>query len=153
MARFIFKLEAVLRQRKQIEQQKMRDLAIRQQAVVALQEDLQKLNGQAQTAMTDLRDNRLIGSINLSFLSAHRRFIMAMGRQAMGIAHKIAQGQKLVDEARLILAEAAKNRKAIEKLREKQQEIWQREQTYKESMELDEIGMKLAYGNFTEDEH
>ena len=151
MARFLFKLEAVLRQRKQIEQQKLRDLAIRQQVVVGLQDDLQLLNVQAQTAMTDLRDNRLVGSINLPFLASHRRFMMAMGKQAMGIAQKIAQAQKLVDDARLMLAEAAKNRKAIEKLKEKHHDQWRHELSRKQEMELDEIGMKLAFQNFSED--
>ena len=152
MARFVFKLEAVLRQRKQIEQQKLRDLAVRQQALVALQEDLQNLQNQAQNATQDLRENRLVGTINLSFLSAHRRFIMSMGRQAAVLTQKITQAQKLVDEARLILAEAARNRKAIEKLKEKHYENWRTEQAKKESDALDEVGMKLAFQNFTEDD-
>lgn len=152
MARFVFKLEAVLRQRKQIEQQKLRDLAVRQQVLVSLQQDLQALQSQAQSATQDLRDNRLVGVIDLSYLSAHRRFIMSMGRQAMGIAQKISQAQKQVDEARLVLAEAARNRKAIEKIKEKHFEAWRQEQAKKEADALDEVGMKLAFQNFTEDD-
>ena len=64
---------------------------------------------------------------------------------------QIAQAQKLVTEAQLILAEAAKNRKAIEKLKEKHYETWRHEQAYREAMELDEIGMRLAFESFTED--
>jgi flagellar FliJ protein len=152
MARFVFKLQAVLRQRQQIEQQKLRDLAVRQQVVVSLQQDLQTLQTEAQTAMQDLRDNRLVGPINLSYLSAHRRFIMSMGRRAATITQKILQAQKQVDEARLVLAEAAKNRKAIEKLKEKHYEYWRQEQEKKESALLDEVGMQLAFENFSEDD-
>lgn len=152
MARFVFKLQAVLRQRQQIEQQKLRDLAVRQQVVVSLQQDLQTLQTEAQTAMQDLRDNRLVGPINLSYLSAHRRFIMCMGRRAATITQKILQAQKQVDEARLVLAEAAKNRKAIEKLKEKHYEYWRQEQEKKESALLDEVGMQLAFENFSEDD-
>lgn len=152
MARFVFKLEAVLRQRKQIEQQKLRDLAIRQQALVSLQQDLQTLQNQAQNASQDLRENRLVGTINLSFLAAHRRFMLSMGRQAAVLAQKIAQAETQVHEARLVLAEAAKNRKAIEKLKEKHHEYWRAEQAKKEADALDEVGMKLAFQNFTEDD-
>lgn len=152
MARFVFKLEAVLRQRQQIEQQKLRDLAVRQQALVALQQDLLALQSQAQTATQDLRENRLVGPINLSYLSSHRRFMMSMGRQAAALAQKISQAQKQVDEARLVLAEAAKNRKAIEKLKEKHHEGWRQEQAKKEGALLDEVGMQLAFENFAEDD-
>ena len=152
MARFVFKLEAVLRQRKQIEQQKLRDLAVRQQVVVGLQQNLLALQTQANDAAKDLRDNRLVGPINLSYLSAHRRYIMSMGRQAVAIAQKVAQAQKFVDEARLALAEAAKNRKAIEKLKEKHYESWRQEQAKKEADALDEVGMNLAFEAFAGDD-
>lgn len=151
MARFVFKLEAVLRQRQQIEQQKLRDLAVRQQQAVALEQELRALNDSAEQATSDLRSSRLVGPIDLAFLSAHRRFMGAMGRQAFVLAQKIASAQKLVDQARTALADAAKNRKAIEKIREKHLDLWKREQVRKEQDLLDEVGMQIAFGHLTED--
>ena len=68
----------------------------------------------------------------------------AMQRQAISIAQRIAAAQQRVTEARLALAEAAKQRKVMEKLREKHHERWRADQAAKEFRELDEIGVQLA---------
>jgi len=47
--------------------------------------------------------------------------------------------------------EAAKQRKVIEKLREKQFARWREELAKREQAEMDEIGMQLAYQNLLED--
>jgi flagellar export protein FliJ len=119
VAKFIFKLEGVLRQRKHVEQEKQRKLATRQKQLVELHQVLKQMQLTVEANNDDLRKNRLIGRLDMEFIAAHRRFLTAMQRQAMGIAQKIALAQRSVDEARLELAEAAKRRKAIEKLKEK----------------------------------
>jgi flagellar export protein FliJ len=80
----------------------------------------------------------------MNFLSAHRRFTNAMFRKSASIQQKIAQAKQKVTEARTILAEAAKQRKVMEKLREKHYERWRAELAAKEFRELDEIGVQLA---------
>jgi flagellar export protein FliJ len=50
-----------------------------------------------------------------------------------------------VNEARVALAEAAKQRKVMEKLREKHHERWRTELAQKEMRELDEIGLQIAF--------
>ena len=70
--------------------------------------------------------------------------MISMQRQGMAIAQKIAVAQQRVIEARNVLAEAAKQRKVMEKLREKHHERWRSEQAAKELRELDEIGVQLA---------
>jgi flagellar FliJ protein len=151
VARFIFKLEGVLRQRKHVEREKQRALAFKQQALVGLQAQLQRLQDTVQQANGDVRTNRLVGRLDMQFLAAHRRFLAGMQRQALGIVQKIALAQRAVDESRAELAEAARQRKVIEKLREKQFERWRAEQNRRELAQLDEIGMQLAYENLTGD--
>jgi flagellar protein FliJ len=150
MARFVFKLEGMLRQREHAEQQAQRELAVKQRALVELQGHLQQLQEAVQTANTDVRQNRLVGRLDMSFLAAHRRFLTGMQRQAMGLVQRMTIAQRSVDDARAALAEAAKQRKVIEKLREKQLERWRAEQSRRELAELDEIGMQLAYQNLTD---
>jgi flagellar FliJ protein len=147
MAKFVFKLEGVRRQRKHIEQQKQRELAIRQQQFVELQKALARLTETVQKTTEDVRKNHLVGRLNMEFLAAHRRFLVGMQRQAMGLMQRLALAQRGVDEARSELAEAAKHRKAIEKLREKQFTRWREEIAKREQAEMDEIGMQLAYQN------
>src|SRR5450432_4593573 len=151
MAKFDFKLEGVLRQRKYVEQEKQRELAIRQSQFVELQSALTQLQNMVQQSNEDVRRNHLVGKLNMEFLAAHRRFLTGMQRQALGLMQRLALAQRAVDEARSELAEAAKQRKAIEKLREKQFARWREELAKREVAEMDEIGMQLAYQNLAED--
>ena len=151
MARFVFNLEGVLQQRKHIEQERQRELAAKQSALVELQHVLQNLEQSVASTNEDVRKNRLTGRLDMPFLAAHRRFLVGMQKQALGIMQRITLAQRAVDEARAHLAEAAKQRKIIEKLREQQFERWKAEQAKRELAQLDEIGMQLAYQNLTND--
>jgi flagellar FliJ protein len=145
MAKFKFKLQGVLRQREHAEQEKMRALAVclKQEADCKL--EISRLNDSVEKSNDDMRANHLIGVLDMSFITAHRRFMIAMHRQAASLAQKLANAQQRVIEARLALAEAAKQRKVLEKLRDKRHEQWKAEIAAKEARDLDEIGMQLAY--------
>jgi flagellar FliJ protein len=151
MARFVFKLEPLLKQRKREEQEKQRELASRELVVVNLKNELTRLDESLKSASEDLRKNHLTGAIDLNFLAAHRRFLGAMQRQGMLLVQKIATAQAHVDDARRKLAEAAKQRKVIERLREKQFARWQEDQARRELAAMDEIGSQIGYANVTED--
>jgi flagellar FliJ protein len=150
MARFVFRLEPVLRQRERAEQEAQRELAHRQAKLVELQGELKKLDESLRRASDEVRDNHLIGRLDMNFLASHRRFVNAMHRQGLNLVQKIAAAQRAVDEARQLLAEAAKQRKVIEKLREKQLARWKAEQDRKESAATDEIGSQIGYANLVE---
>ena len=150
MAKFVFKLEGVLRQRKHVEQQKQRELGLKQRQLVEVQSQLQRLQETVQQANGDVRTNRLVGRLDMQYLAAHRRFLAGMQRQAVATVQKIALAQRAVDEARAAVAEAARQRKVIEKLREKQFERWRAEMNRRELAQLDEIGMQLAYQNLSD---
>jgi flagellar FliJ protein len=145
MPRFKFQLAGVLEHRKNIEEGKQRALAAVLAEMQRLKNDLADLDQVARTAVADLRDNRLTGQLDLSFLAAHRRFTGSVQRRAVAIVQKMALVQRSVDEARAALAAAAKDRKIIEKLRERQLERWQAQQHRQEADELDDIGMQLAF--------
>ena len=53
--------------------------------------------------------------------------------------------QKQIDEARLQLMEAARQRKMLEKLREKHHQAWLAQQNHREFLEADDIGTRLAF--------
>lgn len=144
MARFRFRLQAVLRHRLQIEEERQRALAVVQQQLTAMTNELKAMDDQVEQANNDLRANHLVGPVDVGYLTAHRRFIVGVRRQAMQLVQRMAMVQKQVDEARLALAEAAKQRKIIEKLREKQLDRWRQESARKEGDALDEIGMQIS---------
>src|SRR5688572_13945709 len=147
MAKFVFKLEAVLRQRKHVEGEKQRALALIQSQMTALRNELRLINETVQTSTSDLRENRLTGRLDLHFLAAHRRFTLATQRKAMNLVQKMALVQRSVDEAQQALVEAMKQRKAIEKLREKHHQRWRDEIARKEANQLDEVAMQMSYEN------
>jgi flagellar FliJ protein len=150
MPRFKFQLEGVLEHRKNIEEEKQRALAAVMAEMQRLKNELSDLDQTARSAVADLRDNRLTGALDLSFLAAHRRFTGSVQRKALAIAQKMAIVQREIDKARADLAEAAKQRKIIEKLRERQLERWKTQQNRQENDELDDIGMQLAFRNLGE---
>jgi flagellar protein FliJ len=151
VAQFHFKLDPVLRQRKHVEELRQRDFAAAQAEVTRLQALLKDLDATVRTATNDMRDNRLVGRLDLSFIAAHRRFTFAMGRKALELAQQIAAAQQIADKARAALVEATKQRKIIEKLREKQFERWRADLATKETAALDEVGMQLTQRNLDEE--
>jgi multidrug resistance efflux pump len=70
-----------------------------------------------------------------------------MQRRGIVWAQKLTAAQANVAQAQAKLVEAAKRRKAIEKLRERQMQRWQLEQERKQALELDEVSMRLAFEN------
>jgi flagellar protein FliJ len=145
MASFTFALEGVLRQRKHVEQLALRQLGMIQSVMAGLQAQLSAMDESVKTTTDDLRQNRLMGRIDLGFLMAHRRYTLAMQRKALDLATKMAGVQQQMDEAKKACLEAAKRRKAIEKLRERHLERWQADMAHRERAETDEIGMQLSF--------
>ena len=152
MARFKFKLAGVLRHRRQIERQKQRDLAVAQAQVRQTESELRALNDSMQATTEDVRRNRLIGTLDLAFLAAHRRYLFAMQQKGRTLAQRMLLQQRAVDAARQVLAEAAKKRKAIEKLRERRWEEWLAEQARNETAELDEVAQQMALASRMDEE-
>jgi flagellar FliJ protein len=148
MPKFVFQLEGVLRHRKTLEEQRQRELGVAQTELSRMQAELRSIDEAAKGVSGDVRDNRLTGTLDMAFLAAHRRYVLAMQRKALALAQRMAAQQQAVDAARRQLAEAAKQRKIIEKLRERQLERWRREQSLKESADLDEVNMQLAIEPF-----
>ena len=145
MAQFKFKLAAVLRHRAGIEKEKQRDYALALARQQELEDQLKVLDQQMQSTNDDVRQNHLVGRLDVSFITAHRRFLLGMRRKAMDLAAALARAQKETEAARVVMAEAAKQRMVLEKLREKQQDRWRDETARKEMMALDEVAMQIAF--------
>jgi flagellar FliJ protein len=150
MARFVFALEAVLRQRTHAERERMREMAACQAEMTRLQAELRALNDALQGSAADMKANHLTGPIDVAYLAAHRRYTVAMQRKGQSLVQEMARQQRKVDEAQRLLAEAAKERKVIEKLREKQFERWKQDVTRREQADADEVGAQFGYRQVAE---
>ncbi|HEY1685849.1 MAG TPA: flagellar export protein FliJ [Tepidisphaeraceae bacterium] len=145
MAQFVFGLETVLKHRKNIEREKQRALAEAQAKVTPLRERLDALDMSVRQSVEDIKKNRLTGVLDLNFLAGHRRFLNSSHKQAIELAQQIARMQIKVDLARRDLAAAARDRKIIEKLKEKQLERWRTKQSAAELSMLDEVAMQMNF--------
>jgi len=147
MSKFIFQLDGVLRQRKHVEEQRQLELAAAQAELTALEGELRAMDRSVQDSTADLRNNRLVGQLDMAFLAAHRRYTLAIQRKAMVLAQKMVAVKTRADAARKALLEAAKQRKIIEKLRENRKARWDDDLARRETAALDEIGTQIGYRN------
>jgi flagellar FliJ protein len=145
MPKFVFQLEGLLKHRKRMEQDRQRIMAERAAQMSRLQSELRELNQTVQRAGAEMRSGHLTGELDMDYLSAHRRFMLATQRKALALVQKMALVQRQVDEAQRDLAEAAKQRKIVEKLRQRHRDRWMQALARRELSELDEIGMQLSY--------
>lgn len=144
MARFVFSLDSVLRHRKHLEQEAQRDLAKLQGQMVELQSAMAELEKSVKAGMNDLRENRLLGELNVAFLTGHRRYMLVVQRQAMTLGQKMTLLQRQIEEAQKQLVAAAQQRQIMEKLRDRQKQRWAAEQNRKQLAELDDVSMRIA---------
>ena len=155
MATFRFNLQAVLRQRELAEQQRQREFADVQREYAALEAELRGMDDTVKSATDDLRDKHLVGRISVEYLAAHRRFTLAMQRKAVEHAQRMSAVRQRLEAARAALVEAAKHRKAMEKLRERRRDDWQGDQNRREAAATDEvaqqIGARMVQGNTSQD--
>ncbi|HXE53036.1 MAG TPA: flagellar export protein FliJ [Tepidisphaeraceae bacterium] len=145
MARFIFKLDGILRHRERIEQERQRDLAIAQAEMARLEGQLRQFQGELQHSSADVRDNHLVGKLDMLYLAAHRRYMLGMNRKVLALAQTMAAQKQKVDQARVALAEASLQKKMLEKLRERHHERWRADQSRAEANALDELTTQMSY--------
>jgi len=149
MAQFKFKLAAVLRHRESVEKERQRDYALALARQKEIEDQLKALDQTMQSTNDDVRQNHLVGRLDVSFITAHRRFLLGMRQKAATLAVALAKAQKETEAARVVMAEAAKQRMVLEKLREKQEQRWRDEAARKEMMALDEVAMQIAFAQTT----
>jgi flagellar FliJ protein len=149
MARFVFQLEGVLRHRERVEKDRMRELALAQAQMARLQGELNALNLEVRQSTTEVRDHHLVGRLDMSYLAAHRRYMLGMQRKTLALAQKMALQQRQVEDAQKALMESAKQRKILEKLRERQKQRWDASQAVHEAHALDELTTQLSYYKLT----
>jgi flagellar FliJ protein len=135
MAKFTFKLAGVLEHRKQLERQRQRELAVAQQKVMAVQAEMDALNAVKRSSSDHLRSGRLTAAS----LAAHQRFAAAMRQKSGALSRQLDHARRDVEGAQLVLLEAAKQRKIMEKLRERELARWTEAEQRRESAEADDV--------------
>ena len=144
MARFKFRLEALLTHRRQVEKEKQRRVAQIQQEIQAVVRHIQETQTRIAAENRTLGTRELTGRLDMQYIAHEKRFVGALAVRISLAMQKLAGLEQTLAAARAELLAAARARKVIEKLKEKQLARWRMEQERKEAAVIDEIGTQLA---------
>lgn len=144
MAVFRFKLDAVLQHRRRIEDERQRELAQLLRERMILETQLRSLQD---NIVSDKRTmaHALQGSVDVPRIRQQGAHVQQVVLRVQQIAGKLLGLARQVEQARSKLAEATRDRKAIELLYQRQYERWRQEQQRREAAEMDELATQ-AYG-------
>lgn len=150
-AKFKFSLEPLLDVRKEAEKEKQRKVGKIQQEENEL---LGKIRSMEQTIRDQTRflaTQKLTGTLDLTYITQGKVYVGNLNFRIIQTMQQLAGVRQRLNLAKAELLEAAKARKVIEKLKEKQYHRWQEEQARKEAAFMDEIGTQLALRRMRED--
>ena len=138
---FKFRLDPLLRIRKHAEEERKGALAQVQGKLNEQTNRARRYDEMISQEHHTLRDGLLVGTLDPRRLAHHRRYVNSMMRGLVQTLCERAGTQKEADKARQVLIEAVKQRKVLEKLRERRQADWRGQQDRIERAALDEMGL------------
>ena len=143
MKRFAFALQPVLEHRKRIEDAKQLVVATRKRALDDAERELERLNAEFLQHSTMLRQgHKQFDTRELQSIYAHLQFL---DRCIIAQIRIVAERRIALDRARNDLLEASKEKKVVEKLKERRREAHTLEEQRMEQKELDD-GNARRYG-------
>ncbi len=144
MKRFEFKLESLLRYKGHLEQMARREMANAVAEVDRSGQQIQALGRDRGAAALRLEGLVEKGMSAIEF-KQHHSFMAAMDQMILEEKQRKRVLEKKMDKARSLLKKRTIDKKALERLREKQAKAYTREMLREEQKELDEIaGIKTA---------
>lgn len=140
MRRFKFALKPVLDHRERIEDEKQQALALRMQELQKAQGELARLDAEFRRFSVRLRSEHR--TLALRDLRTHYAHLEYLDRRITAQHLVIAQCRKAVDRAREEVLAASKDRKVIERLKDKRFEEHRASEAYLEQRELDDANAR-----------
>lgn len=151
MAKFVFELEALLRQRLHAEREQMGRVAVVERERIELENQIRGCQAsivrEKNELVSLLTAERDVGGVTLGLagVRAQANASLSLITQAQRAVIRLRGVHRRLDAARLELLERTTERRAIEVLREKRYEDWLADQRRREQAELDEIAV-LRHG-------
>lgn len=144
MARFRFRLQPVLRQRELAERDERLAVAAIERERLALEDRLRA----AQCAIEEEQRalSAIVGApgVNPAHARAQAASILRARAQADRVARELAIVYRRLERARGELAQAAMRRRSMELLRDRQREVFRRDESRKEDGAIDELAVMRA---------
>ena len=144
MAEYRFRLATLLKLRVADREQRQIELAQAQEAERLLAQQADSITEQIAQAKEAMRRVAQPGGVDVDRVLELQRFGLQLRADAMVLAQRIKVVREEVERRRVILVEADKQVKTLEKLREKQQLAHRIKEEKREQKVLDEIGQRRA---------
>ncbi|MBN1436468.1 MAG: flagellar export protein FliJ [Sedimentisphaerales bacterium] len=143
MKKFEFRLQTLLKLREQVEGQKKRVVAELVQQINQQQQEALELNAAMREQGEILKKQRASGQIDVSWFGNYRSYVTHIQQAIQQRVQNVKEIQKQLMIARHELAEAAKETKVLEKLKQKRRERYDYELQLAEAREQDEISKNI----------
>jgi flagellar FliJ protein len=142
MARFLFRLEAVLDHRRALEREHQRAVAAVERERAAIEATIRAIHAEIAREKGEVRACLSArGVVELGGVRARAADLARLHAEADRHVLRLAGVMKRLDAARAELLAAARRRRAVELLRERRFEEWKLEQSRRETAAVDEIGV------------
>ncbi len=143
MKKFKFRLEPVLRMKKQAEDEKKRIVGELQSKINAQQQQALEINRTILQQGAELKKMFQQGKIDTGWITYYQGFVTDMRQEIARKIQSVAETQKELHLARNALAMAAKETKTLEKLKDKQYQKYKEHLEKLEKKEQDEIANQV----------
>jgi len=137
--RFTFRFDTMLKIRKQREDQRKRVVADRLREIGRIQDRMASLHAQIENEVQAIRTGQEPGTIDLQQAMRHRYWLGHLHKNSLEIEARLRYHEAQLAQERAALAEAAKQRRILEKLKERQWNRYLQEEDKRETMEADEM--------------
>ena len=137
-----FSLEPVLRHRKLLEEDLQKDFAVFKRHLLDERERLSNLE-QVKNRFSGELQEKQVNSISVSDILLYTDFLQQVSKEIEKQSEKILEAEKSVDQKREELIGAMKNRKTIDRLREKGLEAHVQELSKKEQNLMNEAAINI----------
>lgn len=147
MKKFKFRLEALLKLRQQTEDEKKRVVGDLVSEINEQQRQALEMDVQLQREGDILKEQYQQGNVDLDWVSHYRGFVMSTQNAIAQRIEKVAQIQGKLSHARHELADAARQKKILEKLKEKKHKRYDADLQRQELLAGDELATQLYLNN------
>ncbi|MGE4234027.1 MAG: flagellar export protein FliJ [Bacteriovoracia bacterium] len=144
MRRFQFRLEPVLKERKRIEDLKLREFALAQRFLEKIKGELEKLNSDLKDGIDKASLLASASTNSVANLQTADTFISGQKRRIQWKKEDIERTEKFVAKKRNEHLAARQKREAMEKLKARKLEFFKKEERKKEQKNLDDLYVMRA---------
>jgi flagellar FliJ protein len=143
MTKFHFNLDPLLKAKKRVEEVHQRAVAQIDRQRMDMEASLRRQQANIALGKQSLRES-LVGPVDTHSLRLHAASSMQMMRTAQRVVLELAGIHRRLESARVTLVEAAKERRAMELLRDQRFAQWKAAREKRETATLDELAVIAA---------